>query len=106
MLKCWRVQHKSKCVRLVADFLGIPLNDALEEVVLQQTSKESMVANFSKYDDHPLKRNTNAAAGLPPDAGVGVVGLPRCGHPTLPAHSFYVHCVSAMWFQIAVESSA
>ena len=46
--------------------------------MLQQTSKESMAANFSKYDDHPLKQSTNAAAGLPPDAGVGVVGLLCC----------------------------
>eukprot|EP00892_Ulva_mutabilis_P007732 jgi/Ulvmu1/5330/UM022_0124.1 len=63
------VQHKRESVKLVADFLGIPLDAALEAVVLQQSSKESMAANLSKYDDHPLKQNTNADAGLPQDAG-------------------------------------
>eukprot|EP00892_Ulva_mutabilis_P007733 jgi/Ulvmu1/5331/UM022_0125.1 len=65
------VRHKRQCVKLVADFLGIPLDAALEAVVLQQTSKESMAANLSKYDDHPLKQRLNGTGGFALDAGMG-----------------------------------
>ena len=74
------LQHKSESIKLVADFLDIPLDDALEEVVVQQTSKESMAANLSKYDDHPLKLRVNTNAGLPADAGLGEVS-PARRHP-------------------------
>lgn len=89
------VQHKRECVELLAAFLGIPLEGDLLEVALRQSSKEAMAAALSQYDDHPLKQRSNAASGLPPDAGRGDVR----SRPRLPAprrHAWPHHSTRSM----------
>ena len=55
-------------VRKVADFMGIEeLDEALEELVLHQSSISFMREHKHQFDDNLLRRARDEAIGLPPD---------------------------------------
>jgi hypothetical protein len=56
----------SRTVARIADFIGIPLDDELRDIVVRQSSIGFMRANGQHFDDHLIKETRNAACGLPP----------------------------------------
>ena len=56
-------------IERVASFIDRPLDDALRETVLRQSSHGFMKAHERQFDDHPLRDARNASCGLPDDAG-------------------------------------
>ncbi|PSC71632.1 sulfotransferase [Micractinium conductrix] len=67
-------------VRLIADFLGIGVDDAeLQAIAVEQSSIEFMKAHPTKYDEHMLKAAVNGRSGRPADAGMGSGGKVREG---------------------------
>ena len=66
-------------VRTVARFIGIPLDPALEAIVLEQASLQSMTAHKDKYDDLLMRERSEAVVDLPAGSDsakvrTGVVG--------------------------------
>jgi len=59
-------------VRQVAKFMEVPLDAALEEVVVRQASKEFMLAHSTQYDGHFVHDKLKGAMGLPPTAKLTV----------------------------------
>lgn len=67
-------------VRRIADFIGVPLDAALLQRVLDQSSVEFMRAHARQFDDHLLREARDAACGLPPgDTGGSKVRAGRAG---------------------------
>jgi hypothetical protein len=52
-------------VRRIAAFIGLALDPALEEIVLEQASLQSMTAHKDKYDDLLMRERSEEVAGLP-----------------------------------------
>ena len=52
-------------VRRIAAFIGLALDPALEEIVLEQASLQSMTAHKDKYDDRLMRERSEEVAGLP-----------------------------------------
>jgi hypothetical protein len=52
-------------VRRIAAFIGLALDPALEEIVLEQASLQSMTAHQDKYDDLLMRERSEEVAGLP-----------------------------------------
>eukprot|EP00210_Caulerpa_lentillifera_P005298 g5062.t1 len=74
-------QNRCECVRLIAEFLNIGVNnEELQELITNQSSFEFMKKHSKKFDGHPLKYARNEAAGLPRTAGLtGNAGKVRSG---------------------------
>ena len=66
-------------VRRIARFIGCPLDGALLEVVVRQSSIEFMKAHGSQFDDHLVRFARNAAHGLPPGGSSSKVRGGRVG---------------------------
>ena len=63
----------------VAGFIGVPLDPALREIVLEQSGMAFMKAHEHQFDDHPLRQARDAACGLPPDGVSSKVNQGRTG---------------------------
>ena len=66
-------------VRRIAEFIGIPLDEALLEIVVRQSSLEFMTAHKDRFDDLLDRERSERALGLPPGSDAakvraGVVG--------------------------------
>ena len=67
-------------VRRIAGFIGVPLDGALLQRVLDQSSVEFMRAHARQFDDHLLRDARDAACGLPPgNTGGSKVRAGRAG---------------------------
>ena len=66
------MQDIESCIRLVANFLNIAVDDELLAIVKQQSSKENMASeeHRRRFDEHPLKQRINERLGLPVTAGL------------------------------------
>jgi hypothetical protein len=53
-------------VRRIAEFLGIPLDAALLDVVCRESALESMIVNKDKYDDLLMRQRSEDVCNLPP----------------------------------------
>lgn len=53
-------------VERIARFIGCPLDHALRDLLVRQSSIGFMKAHGSQFDDHVVREARNAAAGLPP----------------------------------------
>jgi hypothetical protein len=60
-------------VRRVADFVGIPLDDALLEIVVRQASLEFMTEHKDKFDDLLDRQRSERVIGLPPGSDAAKV---------------------------------
>src|SRR5215510_14979533 len=54
-----------RTVERVADFIGIPLDDELREVVLRQSDIKFMQAHKEQFEDHIIRKARSVAMGLP-----------------------------------------
>ena len=75
MLVCYEnlVRHKRVHTEKLAEFLGIPCDQDLVDLVEQLSSKEWMAApeTAGKFDEHFMKRAINEKCGLDINAGLG-----------------------------------
>jgi hypothetical protein len=87
-------------VRRVADFIGIPVDAALEAIVLDQASLESMTAHKDKYDDLLMRERSEEVVGLPAgsDSAKVRVGAVGSGSKELPAA--VVEELDAIWREV------
>jgi len=53
-------------VQKIARFMGIPLDDALLDVVIRQSSREFMLAHRNQFDTHHIVQAGGKRVGLPP----------------------------------------
>ena len=65
------VRHKRVHLVKLAEFLGVPYDDDLLDLVENLSSMEWMAAHETKFDEHHMKLAVNELAGLPRDAGLG-----------------------------------
>ena len=81
-------QDPAACVRAVARFIGIALDDELESLVLEQSSIEFMRRHKHQFDDNLLRRARDDAIGLPPDGESSKVKSGKVGasKALLPDH--------------------
>jgi len=68
-----------RTVRRIADFIGIPLDDELRDLVVRQSSIDFMRAHERRFDDHLIQETRNAACGLPPGGESSKVRTGRSG---------------------------
>lgn len=66
-------------VRRVAQFMGVPLDDALLDIVVRQSSFEFMRTHARQFDDHLLRQARDGACGIPPGGGAGKVRAGQVG---------------------------
>jgi hypothetical protein len=86
------MQDRTEAIKRIAAHLDIDLTDELLSTALQQSDKEEMYRNKSKYDEHPLKLRLNEGAGLDKHSGLGP-------NATVRAHS---QCASCRELQLTV----
>jgi hypothetical protein len=68
LLLCYEEMTKDLpgTVRTVAQFIGIPLDDELLALVVQQSSLDFMLAHKDRFDDRLMREHSERKAGLPP----------------------------------------
>lgn len=81
-------QDPAACVREVARFMGLALDEDLERLVLEQSSIDFMRRNKHQFDDNLLRRARDDAMGLPPDGESSKVKSGKVGasKALLPEH--------------------
>jgi hypothetical protein len=62
-----------RTVERVAEFIGIPLDDALREIVTKQSDIKFMQAHEDQFEDHILRQKRSAAMKLPLDGQLSKV---------------------------------
>lgn len=66
-------------VERVAEFIGIPLDDELREIVLKQSDIKFMSAHKDKYEDNIIREARGPAMGLPLDGQLNKVRSGQVG---------------------------
>ena len=62
-----------KTIERIADFIGIPLDDELREIVVRQSDIKFMQAHEDQFEDHIIRRTRSAAMRLPMDGQLSKV---------------------------------
>jgi hypothetical protein len=84
-------------IRRVAAFCGIPLDDALLELVLERTSLAFMLAHKQLFDDRMMREMTERRIGLPPGGDSAKVRVGRVGSHERELPSEAVGMLDATW---------
>lgn len=63
----------SKTIERVAEFIGIPLDDELREIVLRQSDIQFMQAHENQFEDHIIRKARSATMRLPLDGQLSKV---------------------------------
>ena len=63
----------------VAAFIGIDLTPALKDVVVEQAGFEFMKRHAHQFDDHLIRKYSDAASGLPPGGESNKVATGKAG---------------------------
>lgn len=84
----------SGAVERVADFIGIPLTRELKAVVVEQSGFDFMKRHASQFDDHLIRKYSDAASGLPPGGESNKVATGTAG-AAKPALSGAAHAALA-----------
>jgi hypothetical protein len=66
-------------VQAIAHFVGLELDDALQEIVVRQSSLNFMQAHIGKFDDHLVHEKADALLQLPPGGSSTKVRSGRVG---------------------------
>lgn len=72
-----------RTIERVADFMGIPLDDELEQIVLKQSDIKFMQAHKEQFEDHIIRKARSAAMGLPLDGKLNKVRNGQVGESKL-----------------------
>lgn len=79
------IEDPAKTIEVVANFIGIPLDEELRKTVLEATSIKFMKSHGSKFDDHVMRAIVDPAMGLPADGSASKVDK---GSSTVSKQSF------------------
>lgn len=81
LLLCFEDMKKDLpgAVKIIAQFIGIELDDDLKEVVVRQSSLEFMRAHVDKFNDHMVRERADAEFNLLPRTGAAKVRNGRVG---------------------------
>ena len=99
------------CVDLIADFLGLAVDDhAMRAVAVQQASIDHMRRYPTKYDEHPLKEARNVACGRPPRAGLdaassGKVRNGGAGHGRAALSPRMLEALASKWAEVVLPAT-
>ncbi len=63
----------SETIERVAEFIGIPLDDELREIVLRQSDIKFMQAHENQFEDHIIRKTRSPAMKLPMDGQLSKV---------------------------------
>ncbi len=66
-------------IRTVADFVEIPLDEALFAIVMEQSSLPFMLQHKDKFDDRLMREHSERIAGLPPGSDSAKVRVGKVG---------------------------
>lgn len=84
-------------VRRVAEFLDIPLDEELEEIVVRQASLEFMLAHKDRFDDKLVRERSEAVCGLPSGSDSAKVRLDDIGSRAPKLSPELVAEMDAIW---------
>jgi hypothetical protein len=87
-------------VRAVASFLGIALDPALEAIVLEQASLQSMTRHKDKYDDLLMRERSEEVVGLPPGSDSAKVRVGAVGSFAKELPAPIVEELDAIWREV------
>lgn len=75
-------------IERIAEFIGIPLDDELREIVLRQSDIKFMQAHENQFEDHVIRKSRGAAMKLPVDGQLSKVRDRQAGNSKLllPEH--------------------
>lgn len=84
-------------IQIVANFMGIELDDELLDIVTRQSSREFMLAHKNQFDAHPIAEVCGERAGLPPpiDSNKVTPGTPNNGRYRLSSES--IQMLDEIW---------
>jgi hypothetical protein len=68
-----------RTVEKVAEFVGIPLDEELKQIVLRQSDIEFMQEHKGQFEERLLRKTRSAAMRLPPDGRLYKVRNGRVG---------------------------
>lgn len=84
-------------VRRVAAFLGMPLDDDLEAIVVRQASLEFMLAHRDRFDDKLMRERSEIVSGLPSGSDSSKVRLDDVGSQAPKVSSELLAEMDAIW---------
>lgn len=85
-------------IRRIADFIGVPLDDALLRLTLEHASVDFMRTHARQFDDHLVREARDVACGLPPsDSGGHKVRSGRAGGHTTMLSDTVRAALDAAW---------
>jgi hypothetical protein len=84
-------------VRRVAEFVGIPLDDELFDIVMRQSSLEFMLAHKDRFDDAMMRERSERLLGLPPGSDSSKVRKGRVGEHRVELPSDVAAEMDAIW---------
>ena len=87
-------------VRSVASFIGVPLDPALETIVLEQASLQSMTARKDKYDDLLMRERSELVVGLPAGSDSAKVRVGAVGSFAKELPAPIVEELDAIWREV------
>lgn len=70
-------------IERIAEFIGIPLDDELREIVLRQSDIKFMQAHENQFEDHVIRKARSAAMKLPLDGQLSKVRDGQAGSAKL-----------------------
>lgn len=87
-------------VRRVARFMGVDADQALLDLVIEQSSYEFMRAHERQFDDHLLREARDQACGLPPGGVTTKVRAGRVGDHVRELPASVIETMDAMWREV------
>jgi hypothetical protein len=75
--------HFPQTVERVAEFIGVPLDDELREIVLKQSDIKFMQAHADQFEDHIIRKARGPAMNLPLDGKLNKVRNGQVGEAKL-----------------------
>lgn len=84
-------------IYLIAEFMGIVLDNELFEIVRRNASFEFMKAHNSHFDDHLIRKYRNAPMGLPPAATTSKVKSGKVGGHKAHLSAELIATIDSRW---------
>ena len=85
-------------IERIAEFIGIPLDDELREIVLRQSDIKFMQAHENQFEDHVIRKARSAAMKLPLDGQLSKVRDGQAGSAKLLLSEQIKQELDEIWF--------
>jgi hypothetical protein len=87
----------SQTVERVAEFISIPLDDELREIVVRQSDIKFMQAHENQFEDHIIRKARSAAMRLPMDGQLSKVRDGQVGGAKLLVPEYIKQKLDQIW---------